>query len=228
MDEIKYAVKWDEPGERLYETGIDHGVLYLLDSDGEYSNGVAWNGLTSISENPSGAESTPIYADNIKYLTLLSVEEFGLTVEAYMYPDEFMLCDGSAQIIEGATIGQQGRSVFGLAYRTKVGTDLSDEAGYKIHLVWGAKASPSERAYQSVNDSPEAITFSWEITTTPVPVAGHKATASMVLDSTKIPAAKLAAIEALLYGTEGSGSSTGTEPTLPMPDDIIEILEAAG
>lgn len=212
-------LKWDEVGERLYETGVRMGVLYPMSSTGTYPKGHAWNGFTAITENPSGAENTPLYADDTKYLTLTSVEEFGATIEAYTYPDEFEECDGSATIGAGVSIGQQKRNVFGLAYRTTLGNDiLGEDYGYKIHLIYGAKASPSGKNYQTINESPEAITLSWEITTTPVAVTGFKPTASLTIDSTKVSAANLAALEAILYGTEDS------EARLPLPDEIIELL----
>lgn len=213
---------WDKTGERLYETGVKNGVLYPM-VDGAYPKGIVWNGLTAVTESPSGAEATPLYADDIKYLNLMSAEEFGATVEAYTYPDEFAECDGSASLGAGVTIGQQPRKTFGLSYKTTVGNDVdNDNHGYKLHLIYGAMASPSEKAYSTINDSPEAITFSWELTTTPVNVTGFKPTASLTIDSTKIAPEKLAAIEALLYGSE-----TG-EAKLPLPDEIAEILKAAG
>lgn len=215
---------WDKVEDRLYETGVDHGVLYTVDK-GVYKNGVVWNGLTGVTESPSGAESTGQYADNIKYLNLTSAEDFGATIEAYTYPDEFALCDGSAEIATGVMIGQQARKTFGFSYRTKIGDSDSDSKGYKIHIIYGAKASPSERAYSTVNDSPEALTFSWEISTTPVNVTGHSPTASVTIDSTKTDTTKLAALEAILYGSEE------TEARLPLPDEIVEIVgetEAVG
>lgn len=208
---------WDKVEDRLYETGVDHGVLYTVDK-GTYGNGVVWNGLTGVTESPSGAESTGQYADNIKYLNLTSAEDFGATIEAYTYPDEFALCDGSAEIATGVMIGQQTRKTFGFSYRTKIGDSDSDSKGYKIHIIYGAKASPSERAYSTVNDSPEALTFSWEISTTPVNVTGHSPTASVTIDSTKTNATKLAALEAILYGSEEN------EARLPLPDEIVEIV----
>lgn len=213
---------WDESGKRLYETGVKNGVLYLQDETGAYNKGVAWNGLTAITESPSGAEATPLYADDIKYLELFSAEEFGATIEAYTYPEEFEACDGSASLGTGVTIGQQDRKTFGLCYRTVLGNDVkSNDYGYKLHLIYGAKAAPSEKGYQTINDSPEAITFSWEITTTPVNVTGFKPTASITIDSTKIDAEKLKSIEDLLYGTE-------TVPAkLPLPDEIKTILAGA-
>lgn len=210
---------WDESGKRLYETGVEKGVLYVQGESGTYEKGVAWNGLTAVTESPSGAEPTALYADDIKYLELFSAEEFGATIEAYTYPEEFEACDGSASLGTGVTIGQQDRKAFGLCYRTVVGNDVKgNEHGYKIHLVYGAKAKPSEKAYATVNDSPEAVTFSWEVTTTPVNVAGFKPTASVTIDSTKIEAGKLKAIEDKLYGTQDQ------EPTLLMPDEIKQIV----
>lgn len=212
---------WDETGKRLYETGVSQGVLYPQ-SGGTYPNGVAWNGLTAVTESPSGAEATPLYADNIKYLNLFSAEEFGATIEAYTYPDEFMACDGSAQIAKGAYIGQQNRKQFGMCYKTLLGNDVdANDHGYKLHIIYGAMASPSEKAYATVNDSPEAITFSWEVTTTPVNVTGYEPTASIVIDSTKCDPTKLADLEEILYG------SAEEEPRLPLPDEIVTVLGAA-
>lgn len=213
------ALVWDQTGEKIYETGVDHGVLYIPNALGVYANGYAWNGLTSVSESPSGAEPTAQYADNIKYLNLVSAEEFGATVEAFTYPDEFGQCDGSAAPVEGVLLGQQGRRSFGLAYRTLVGNDLeSTDFGYKLHLIYGATARPSEKAYNTVNDTPEAITFSWELSTTPVSVTGFKPTASITIDSTKTDAADLAAFEEILYG------AAATQPRLPMPDEVLTLL----
>ena len=215
-------IQWDETGKRFYETGVDHGVLYPMQSDGTYSLGVPWNGLTAVTESPSGAEATPIWADNMKYLNMMSTEEFGATVEAYTYPDEFAECDGSAAIAAGVYIGQQSRKTFGLCYRTILGNDVeSNDYGYKLHLIYGALAAPSERPYQTVNDSPEAITFSWELSTTPVAVAGYKPTASVTIDSSKCAPEALAELEAILYGTEDA------EPRLPLPDEIISIIGEA-
>lgn len=212
---------WDKTGERLYETGVSHGVLYVQDSTGAYPTGVAWNGLTAVTESPSGAEATPLYADDIKYLELRSAEEFGATIEAYTYPKEFEACDGSAELAEGVTIGQQDRKAFGLCYRTIVGNDVKkNDLGYKLHLIYGATASPSEKGYQTVNDSPEAITFSWEVTTTPINVDGFKPTSSLTIDSTKVDKSKLDALEAKLYGTESA------EATLPTPDEVAAIFKA--
>lgn len=214
---------WDQTGERLYETGVDRGVLYIPGPDGKYTNGYAWNGLTAVTESPSGAEPTPLYADNIKYLNLYSTEEFGATIEAYTYPDEFAQCDGSAEITAGVYIGQQDRKTFGLAYRTVLGNDTeSNEHGYKLHLIYGAMAAPSEKGYTTINDSPEAITFSWEVTTTPVNVNGFKPTASITIDSTKANKEKLAALEDILYGKDEAN------PRLPLPDEIATLMQAAG
>lgn len=216
-------IVWDKTGERFYETGIDHGVLYLMDESNVYSKGYAWNGLTSMNETPSGAESTAIYADNMKYLNLISAEEFALTVEAYTYPDEFAICDGSVSVAPGVMIGQQSRKTFGLSYRTKIGNDIdNDNHGYKLHLAYGCLASPSQRSYGTTNDSPEAITFSWEVKTTPVNVVGHKPTALVTIDSTQVEASKLQALEDILYGSETE------DPRLPLPDEVITLLTAAG
>ena len=227
MAEEAGRIVWDKTGERLYETGIDHGVLYPSTTGGAYGNGVAWNGLTGVTESPSGAEATAIYADNIKYLSLMSAEEFGATIEAYTYPKEFEQCDGSAEIADGVTIGQQSRKMFGLCYRTVIGNDVdSNEHGYKLHLIYGALASPSEKAYATINDSPEAITFSWEITTTPVNVTGFKPTASLTIDSTKANAEKLAALEDILYGKDAgeTGSPAAVAARLPLPDEVMELM----
>ena len=215
---------WDKTGERLYETGVKQGVLYLLGSAGTYMKGVAWNGLTNVTESPSGAEATPLYADDIKYLNLMSTEEFGGTIEAYTYPDEFAECDGSASLTDGVYIGQQARKTFGFCYRTTLGNDVdNNNYGYKLHLVYGALASPSEKAYGTINDSPEAITFSWEFSTTPVNVTGHKPTASITIDSTKVDPEKLAALEKILYGDDADS----TEARLPLPDEVAQIMTAA-
>lgn len=212
------ALVWDQSSERLYETGVDRGVLYPV-TNNAYGTGVAWNGLTAVNESPSGAEPSDIYADNIKYLTLRSAETFGATIEAYTYPDEFAECDGSATVATGVTIGQQTRKSFGLCYRTLVGNDTDgQDHGYKLHLIYGCTASPSEKSYQTVNDSPEAITFSWEVSTTPVNVEGHKPTAQLIVDSTKVDKAKLATLEAQLYGGESS------DPKLPTPAEVIAIF----
>ena len=215
---------WDQSGDRTYETGTDRGVLFPMGTDGGYENGVAWNGLTSVSENPTGAEPNPLYADNIKYLNLISAEEFGATVEAYTYPPEFALCDGSAEIAPGVTIGQQVRRKFGLSYRTTIGNDVrGNDYGYKIHLIYNATAQPSQKAYQTINESPDAITFSWEISTEPIEIPGFRPSASITIDSTKVPSAKLAELEDLLYGTAAEESS------LPLPAALIALFgEAAG
>lgn len=213
---------WDETGKRTYETGVNQAVLYPISTDGIYPKGVAWNGLTTVTESPSGAEASPIYADNMKYLNLMSAEEFGATVEAYTYPEEFETCDGSAEIADGVSIGQQSRKTFGLSYKTLIGNDTDGtDHGYKLHLIYGALAAPSEKGYQTVNDSPEAITFSWELSTTPVSVTGFKPTASLTIDSTKIDASKLAALEAILYGSESE------EARLPLPDEVATLVKAA-
>lgn len=214
-------IVWDKTGERLYETGVKNGVLYVQDETGAYPTGVAWNGLTAVTESPSGAEATPLYADDIKYLELFSAEEFGATIECYTYPDEFGQCDGSAELADGVVIGQQVRKAFGLCYRTVLGNDVrNNDYAYKLHLIYGAKASPSEKGYSSINDSPEAITFSYEITTTPVNVEGFKPASSLVIDSSKADPEKLAQLEAMLYGSEDQ------QPRLPLPDEIAEIFKA--
>lgn len=210
---------WDKTGERFYETGVDHGVLYLLSKAGKYDKGVAWNGLTSVSEKPSGAETSAQYADNIKYLNLVSAEEFAATIEAFTYPDEFAECDGSVSPATGVSIGQQSRNSFGLAYRTRVGNDVSGtDLGYKLHLIYGATAAPSEKGYSTINDSPEPISFSWEVTTNPVAVEGFKPTSTVVIDSTKCDSTKLKQLEDILYGTDSQ------EPRMPMPDEIITLI----
>lgn len=223
-------LKWDQTGERLYETGVRNGVLYPLGASGTYPKGVAWNGLTAVTESPSGAEATPLYADDIKYLNLMSTEEFGATIEAYTYPDEFAECDGSAALATGVQIGQQARKTFGLCYRTALGNDVAgNDYGYKLHIIYGALAAPSEKAYATINDSPQAITFSWEVTTTPVNVTGFKPTASITIDSTKADTAKLAALEEILYGKyAASGGGEGTDPRLPLPDEIAELMKTEG
>lgn len=219
------ALKWDQTGERLYETGVKKGVLYPQEENGTYPLGVAWNGLTAVTESPSGAEATPLYADDIKYLNLLSTEEFAATVEAYMYPDEFKKCNGELEIADGVTIGQQKRKAFGMCYRTVLGNDVdNDEYGYKLHIIYGALAAPSEKAYSTVNDSPEPTTMSWELSTTPVSVTGGKPTASITIDSTKADPAKLAALELILYGKDGN-SGEGSNPRLPLPDEIAELMK---
>lgn len=211
---------WDQTGQKTYETGVKQGVLYPQGEGGAYPKGYAWNGLTGVTESPSGAESNPLYADDIKYLNLISAEEFGATIEAYTYPDEFAECDGSAEIAPGVTIGQQARKTFGMAYKTTLGNDVDgNEHGYKLHLIYGALATPSEKAYATINDSPEAITFSWEVTTTPVAVAGFKPTASLTIDSTKVDKTKLAALEDILYGKDSE------EARLPLPNEVAELMK---
>ena len=215
-------IVWDEVGKRIYETGVSKGVLYVQTDEGSYGKGVAWNGLTAVNESPSGAEPTPLYADDIKYLELTSPEEFGASIEAYTYPDEFEQCDGSASPADGVVIGQQPRKAFGLCYKTVKGNDVkNNDYGYKLHLIYGAKAAPSEKAYQTINDSPEAITFSWEVTTTPVNVTGFKPTSCLTIDSTKVNAEKLKQLEDQLYGTETE------EPKLLLPDEVINIFKTA-
>ena len=217
-------IVWDQTGEKLYETGVKNGVLYPQAEGGTYPKGVAWNGLTAVTESPSGAEATALYADDIKYLNLVSAEEFGATIEAYMYPKEFEECDGTAEIAPGVSIGQQARKTFGMSYKTTLGNDVdNNDYGYKLHIIYGALASPSEKGYATINDSPEAITFSWEVKTTPVAVNGFKPTASLVIDSTKVKPEKLKALEDILYG------ANETEARLPLPDEIAELMkEAAG
>ena len=231
---------WDKTDERIFETGVNKGVLYPFNTQTkQYDNGVVWNGLTGVTESPSGAEATPLYADNIKYLNLLSAEEFGATVEAYTYPDEFAECNGEANLVAGVVAGQQKRKMFGMSYQTKVGDADDPEKGYKIHLIYGAKAAPSEKAYATVNDSPEAITFSWELTTTPVEVPGLKPTASIVIDSTKVDATKLAKLEDILYGCDaqeadaehGIPAKDARTASLPTPEEVAAIFtsnQAAG
>ena len=212
---------WDQSGKRFYETGVKMGVLYVQDESGAYPKGVAWNGLTAVNETPSGAEATPLYADDIKYLNLRSAEDFGATIEAYTYPEEFEKCDGSAELAPGVKIGQQARNAFGLCYRTVVGNDIAgNDFGYKLHIIYGATAAPSEKSYSTINDSPEAITFSWEVNCTPVEIDGFKPTASLIIDSTKVDAEKLAALEAKLYGGESS------EAMLPLPSEIAQMFKA--
>lgn len=219
-------IVWDKSSERLYETGVKNGVLYVQGTGGTYPKGVAWNGLTAVTESPSGAEPTPLYADDIKYLNLLSTEEFGATIEAYTYPDEFAECDGSKSLATGVYIGQQARKTFGMCYKTTLGNDTEgNDHGYKLHIIYGALAAPSEKAYETINDSPEAITFSWEISTTPVNVKGSKPTATIVIDSTKANPEKLAALEVILFGADApNGEGTGTDPRLPLPDEIATLM----
>lgn len=238
---MAFAIEWDNVGEHFYETGISRGVLYPIDAtkttgDNKYGEGVAWNGLTSVSESPEGAEVTAIYADNTKYLNLMSAEDFKGTIEAYTYPDEFAECDGSVTLLSGIKIGQQPRKIFGLCYRTEIGNDETSEKGYKLHLVYNCLASPSERSYETINDSPEAITFSWEFSTTPVNVTGHKQTAVVTIDSTALAdSAKLALLEAALYGTNDSTTISSIsakitaytgKPMLLLPDEIVTLLSA--
>lgn len=224
---MAFKIAWDQTGERLYETGVDRGVLYHLDESNKYTRGYAWNGMTGVTESPAGAEATDLYADNIKYLSMRSAETFGATIEAYTYPDEFAECDGSAEIATGVKIGQQTRKTFGLCYRTVIGNDTNgNDHGYLLHLIYGCTASPSEKAYATINDSPEAITFSWEVTTTPVNVEGFKPTASLTIDSTKANATDLATLEGILYGTAAGaeGTPAAVEPRLPLPDEVAEIM----
>lgn len=216
------ALTWDGTGTRYYENGVDHGVLYVQDDTGSYGTGVAWNGLTAVTESPDGAEANDIYADNIKYASLRSTETFGCTIEAYTYPDEFAVCDGSAAIADGVYFGQQYRQSFGFCYRTNIGNDTgtTSDDGYKIHLVYGATASPSDKSYETVNDSPDAITFSWEVDTTPVTVDGYKAVSTIVIDSLKADATLLATLESTLYGSDDA------DPTLPLPEEILSMFTA--
>ena len=226
---VARLLNWDQTGEKIYETGTDRGVLYPM-SGSTYGDGVAWNGLTAVTETPSGAEPTDLYADNIKYVSVRSAEEFGGTIEAYTYPDEFGQCDGTADLAVGVQIGQQARKAFGLSYRTKVGNDTTgNDYGYKIHLVYGATASPSEKGYSTVNDSPDAITFSWEFTTTPVQVEGFKPTALLTIDSTKVDATKLAALEEILYGKAAVEADVehNIEASPAVPAEVA-LLFAAG
>lgn len=216
------ALTWDDTGKRQYEMGMDHGVLYPMTTGGTYGTGVAWNGLTAVTESPDGAEANNMYADNIKYASLRSAETFGATIEAYTFPDEFIPCDGGTEVTDGVVFGQQSRSKFGFSYRTQIGNDVSQGAGYKLHLVYGATASPSEKSYETINDSPEGMTFSWEIDTDPVAVEGHpelKPVASITIDSTKVDKSKLAALEKKLYG-----DTTG-EPTLPLPGEVYTMMQ---
>ena len=214
---------WDETGKKLFETGVSNVALYPQDTTGAYGTGVAWNGVTNISESPSGAEATTLWANNGKYLNLYSVEEYASSIEAYTYPDEFAECDGSAEIAKGVSIGQQTRKSFGLAYKTLIGSDTDgNDHGYKLHLVYGCKAAPSERSHATVNDSPEALSFSWEISTTPVSVTGHKPTASVEIDSTKVDPAKLAAFEKILFGSDAANAR------LPLPDEVAELFTDSG
>lgn len=221
---------WDAAGEKMFEVGVDHVALYPVNASGEFTPGVAWNGITQVAETPEGAEPEKQYADNIAYLTLLSAEELNGTIEAFMYPDAWNLCDGNAELAAGVMIGQQPRKAFGLAYRTKIGNDVDgQDHGYKLHLLYNARVSPSERTYETINDSPEPITFSWEFATTPVQVTGHQPTALLVIDSTKVDAAALEALETILYGSDAAGVAegdpTGADARLPLPDEVVEILK---
>lgn len=213
------ALVWDKVGSRFYETGVDRGVLYIPDAAGAYNSGFAWNGLTTVTEKPSGADANPQYADNIKYLNLVAAEQFGATIEAFTYPNEFAQCDGTAEPAPGVSVGQQTRKTFGLAFRTRLGNDIDgSDYGYKIHLIYGALAAPTEKAYATINDSPEALSFSWDVSTTPVDVPGLKPTSQLVIDSTKVDAAKLSQLESILYG------SAGVDPRLPTPGDVIALF----
>ncbi len=225
-------LKWDETGKRIYETGLDRGVLFVMGSNNIYSKGVPWNGLTAITESPSGAEANPLYADNIKYLNLIAAEDFGATIEAFAYPDEFAACDGTATVIPGLMLGQQSRKLFGMAYRTKLGNDIAGiEYGYKIHLIYGALVTPTERGYQTVNDSPEAINFSWTVNTTPIDVPGLKPTAHLVIDSRKTGSEVMALLEDLIYGKDFVPGTTevdpvdAIEPTLPSPTAVLHLID---
>lgn len=225
MPDISYLIEWDKAGEHLYETGVDHGVLYPQANNGTYPEGVAWNGLTKVDEKPTGAEATKLWADNIKYLNLYSAEEFEASIEAYTYPDEFAILDGSVEIATGVMIGQQNRKSFGLCYRTVIGNDIEgNDHGFKLHLIYGAQVSPSEKSYETINDSPSAITFSWEMKTTPVNVTGYKPTACLTIDSTKADETKLGNLLQILYGTPASGGESAVAARLPLPDEVKTIL----
>lgn len=220
-------LKWDQTGERFYETGVKNGVLYIQETGGVYPKGVAWNGLSAVNESPSGAEASAIYADDMKYLNLYSAEEFAATIEAYTYPDEFAECDGSAQLADGVTVGQQARKTFGMCYKTTLGNDIeANKYGYKLHIIYGAKAAPSEKAYATINDSPEAITFSWEVSTTPVSVEGFEPTASLTIDSTKADPVKLKALEDILFGTDSEPAGENPGPRLPLPNEIKTLMSS--
>lgn len=221
-------LQWDKVGKRTFETGVDHGVLFPMGKNNAYDKGVAWSGLTAINENPSGGEPNPFYADNIKYLNIMGTEDFGFGIEAYTYPDEWEACDGSAEVAPGVTVGQQTRRMFGLSWQTLVGNDTEGQTyGYKIHLAYGALASPSQRNHGTVNENPEPTALSWDATTTPVAVPGFKPTAHMVIDSTKTSAEKMAALEAILYGKDptSEGGADGVDPRLPLPAEIIELMK---
>ena len=217
---VSKKLVWDQTGERMYETGTDHGVMYPSDGEGGYEAGVVWNGLTGVSENPEGAEANDLYADNIAYASLRSAEKFKFTIEAYMYPPQFAVCDGTEEPVTGVYLGQQSRKPFGFCYRTKIGSDTHTDAdaGYKLHIIYNATAAPSEKSYETINDSPDAITFSWECDSLPVPCTGFKPVSSIVIDSTKVDAEKLGDLEDLLYGTDN------TDPELPDPDTVLETL----
>lgn len=222
-------LRWNDAGARYYETGVSNGVLFRADKEtpGQYEKGVAWNGLTAVTESPTGAEPNALYADNIKYLNLMSVEELEATIEAYTYPDEFARCDGSEEVAEGVMIGQQPRMPFSICYQTKIGNDVDADLGFKLHIMYGAMASPSERAYETINDSPDGVTFSWDLTTTPVPVTGFKPTALLTIDSRKVAKEKMQKLLDILYGTDAVAGETPTEATesrLVMPDEVISIL----
>lgn len=222
-------IVWDAIGERRFETGLSHGVLYPYGTD-SYNAGVAWNGLISVSDSPEGAEASDLWADNIKYGSLRSAETAKGTIEAYTYPDEFAECDGSATPVKGVRLGQQKRKAFGFCYRTVIGNDTSDEAGYLLHIVYGATASPSEKQYQTINDSPEAMTFSWEYETTPISVNGYKPTATITIDSTTVDSQKLATLETILYGKDPTthGGEDGVDPRLPLPAEVLSTLGYTG
>lgn len=227
MPEPSYLLEWDNTAERFYETGVDHCVLYVQDSSGAYPKGTAWNGITAITESPSGGEANPVYADNIKYLNLYSAEDFGATIEALAYPEEFSDCNGEEELVEGkgVYIAQQERKTFGLCYRTLVGNEVDgNDHGYKIHIVYGAKASPSEQAFNTINESPEPATFSWEVTTIPVPVTGFKPTAHLVIDSRHCSSANLEALKTILYGTPADGGTAAVDARLPLPNEIMTLL----
>ncbi len=231
MAEDAKKLVWDAVGEHYYETGVDHGVLYPMTESNKYGDGVAWNGLTAVTESPSGAEATALYADNIKYLNLISAEEYGYTIEAYTYPPEWEECDGSAQPTPGLSVGQQKRKLFGFCYRTLVGNDTDgQDHGYKLHLVYNCLAAPSERNHQTVNDSPEAVTFSWEVSTTPVTMTGYKPTACLTIDSTKVDSTKLASLEKILYGKDPTTTQAkdGVAARLPLPDEVVQLLQNDG
>ncbi len=225
MPEPSYVLQWDQTGEKIWETGIDHGVLYLQDANGDYSNGYVWNGLTGVSESPSGGDNNAEYADNIKYANITSREDYAATINAFTYPEQFAECDGSAAIATGVYAGQQTRKPFGFSYRSKIGNDLLDDAyGEKIHLIYAAKASPSGKDYNTANESPELATFSWDVTTTSVEVPGHRPTAHVIIDSTKADATKLAALKQILYGTPASGNDEAVNPRLPLPAEVITLM----